>query len=229
VTRGQFKQFVDAEGYKTEGEADGTGGIVFVVANKYWDRDAKCTWRNPGFTQTDEHPVVLVSWNDAVAFCKWLSRKDGREYRLPSEAEWEFACRAGSKTRYHFGDEDEELAKHGNGADADYRAATKTTSGIKASDGYGFTAPVGKFKPNAFGLYDMHGNAWEWCQDYYGAYDKLTGNTNPIQSVKQSDERRVLRGGSWYYYACYCRVANRSYSLPDDRDTIKGFRVVCLD
>ena len=110
-----------------------------------------------------------MSWNDAVAFCKWLSKKEGKTYRLPTEAEWEYACRAGTTTRYYSGDDPETLAKVGNVADATFKAKFpdwKCT--IKASDGYVFTAPVGKFKPNAFGLYDMHGNAWQWCADWYG-------------------------------------------------------------
>ena len=113
--------------------------------------------------------MVNVSWNDAVAFCKWLSRKEGKSYRLPTEAEWEYACRAGTTTRYHSGDDPETLAKVANVADATAKAkfpAWKWT--IKASDGYVFTAPVGQFKPNAFGLYDMHGNARQWCADWYG-------------------------------------------------------------
>jgi len=225
VTRGQFRQFVEAENYKTEGEADGTGGVGWDAAKKGWVKDAKYTWRNPGFAQTDEHPVVLVSWNDAVKFCEWLSRKDGKAYRLPSEAEWEFACRAGSKTRFHFGDEDEDLAKYGNVADADFQTTGGGDGGIKASDGYGFTAPVGRFKPNAFGLYDMHGNAAEWCRDYYGPYAKLDTARDPIQLTKQSDDRRVLRGGSCGLIAGRCRAARRFRRAPDFRYGFVGFRV----
>ena len=143
--------------------------------------------------------MVNVSWNDAVAFCKWLSRKEGKTYRLPTEAEWEYACRAGTTTRYYSGDDPETLAKVGNVADAAVKAKFpdwKFT--IKANDGYVFTAPVGKFKPNAFGLYDMHGNAWQWCADWYGPeyYAKSLADdpTGPA-----SGNGRVLRGGSWYY------------------------------
>ena len=128
----------------------------------------KYSWRNAGFEQTDEHPVVCMSWNDAVEFCKWLSRKEGKTYRLPTEAEWEYACRAGTTTRYYSGDDPETLAKVGNVADAAAKAKfPEWTWTIKASDGYVFTAPVGRFKPNAFGLYDMHGNAGQWCADWY--------------------------------------------------------------
>jgi len=137
---------------------------------KAFDFNEKYSWRNAGFEQTDERPVVNVSWNDAVAFCKWLSKKEGKTYQLPTEAQWEYACRAGTTTRYYSGDDPETLAKVANVADAAAKAKfpdRKYT--IKANDGYVFTSPVGKFKPNAFGLYDMHGNAWQWCADWYDA------------------------------------------------------------
>ena len=129
--------------------------------------------------------MVNVSWNDAVAFCKWLSRKEGKTYRLPTEAEWEYACRAGTTTRYYSGDDPETLAKVANVADATAKAKFpdwKWT--IKASDGYVFTAPVGQFKPNAFGLYDMHGNAWQWCADWYG---KDYYGKSPVDDPKGPD------------------------------------------
>jgi formylglycine-generating enzyme required for sulfatase activity len=145
VTRGQFRQFVKDTGYKTDAEkADPPGD----------------SWRKAGFEQTDEQPVVNVTWNDAVAFCRWLGRKEGKTYRLPTEAEWEYACRAGTTTRYYSGDDPETLAKAGNVADAAFKAKQPGWGWqwtIKANDGYVYAAPVGKFKPNAFGLYDMHG------------------------------------------------------------------------
>ena len=169
VTRGQFRQFVDDTGYKTDAEkGEKPGACGWNPDKKSFELQREYSWRNAGFEQTDEHPVVNVSWNDAVAFCKWLSRKEGNTYRLPTEAEWEYACRAGTTTRYYSGDDPETLAKVGNVADAAAKAKFpdwKYT--IKASDGYVFTAPVGSFQPNAFGLYDMHGNAWQWCADWY--------------------------------------------------------------
>jgi formylglycine-generating enzyme required for sulfatase activity len=157
VTRGQFRQFDAATAYKTDAERGENPGAYG------WNRDKKeigfnekYSWRNAGFEQTDEHPVVNVSWNDAVAFCKWLSTKEGKAYLLPTEAEWEYACRAGTTTRYYSGDDPEALVKVSNVKDATFKAKfpdSKYT--IKASDGYAFTAPVGQFTPNAFGLYDM--------------------------------------------------------------------------
>ena len=130
--------------------------------------------------------MVCVSWNDAVAFCKWLSRKEGKTYRLPTEAEWEYACRAGTTTRYWSGDDPETLAKVGNVADATAKAKFANWKyTIKASDGYVFTATVGQFTPNAFGLYDMHGNAWQWCADRCGADTTPSPRqmTQPVQTL----------------------------------------------
>ena len=168
VTRGQFRQFVADTHYKTESEKDEKPGAwAWNAATKEYRFHKEFSWKNTGFEQTDEHPVVNVSWNDAVAFCEWLSKKEGKTYRLPTEAEWEYACRAGTTTRYYSGDDPETVATVGNVADATYRATfPRVEHTIKASDGYVFTAPVGQFKPNAFGLYDMHGNAWQWCADW---------------------------------------------------------------
>ena len=185
----------------------------------------KYSWRNVGFEQTDEHPVVNVSWNDAVAFCKWLSRKEGKAYRLPTEAEWEYACRAGTTTRYFNGDDPELLAKVGNVADA----AAKTefpdwTLTIKASDGYAFTAPVGSFQPNAFGIYDMHGNAWQWCADWFDEkYYAASPVNDPIGP--DSGRSRVLRGGSWMGWPLVSSSAKRIQCPPVFRDFSIGFRV----
>ena len=226
VTRGQFRQFVKDTGYKTDAEkGENPGAFGWDSDKKEFGFNAKYSWRNAGFEQTDEHPVVNVSWNDAVAFCKWLSKKEGKSYRLPTEAEWEYACRAGTTTRYYSGDDPETLAKVGNVADAS--AKTKFPDWkytIKANDGYVFTAPVGKFKPNAFGLYDMHGNAWQWCADWYGAeyYAKCPADdpTGP-----DAGDVRVLRGGSWFSRPLNSRSAERNGFRPGRRGDLTGFRV----
>ncbi|MGD0897015.1 MAG: formylglycine-generating enzyme family protein [Thermoguttaceae bacterium] len=226
VTRGQFRQFVKDSGYKTDAEkGEGPGAWGWDPEKKEFGFNAKYSWRNAGFEQTDEHPVVNASWNDAVAFCKWLSRKEGKTYRLPTEAEWEYACRAGTTTRYYSGDDPETLAKVGNVADATAKAKFpdwKWT--IKASDGYVFTSPVGSFKPNAFGLYDMHGNAWQWCADWYGAeYYAASPADDPTGSDTGDD--RVLRGGSWGNGPGLARSAVRGVDSPDLRSNLTGFRV----
>ena len=192
VTRGQYRRFVNDSGYKTDAENGFEPGARawfpakrMLVVNKHY------SWRNAGFEQTDEHPVVNVSGDDAAAFCEWLSRKEGKAYRLPTEAEWEYACRAGTTTRYYSGDDPETLAKVANVADATFRAGFPHFSlflftTMKASDGYVYTSPVGQFKPNAFGLYDMLGNAWQLCADGYdGDYYRNSPADRPTQRVRK--------------------------------------------
>jgi formylglycine-generating enzyme required for sulfatase activity len=226
VTRGQFRAFVDDTRYKTQAETDGKGGHGWDATAKTWEQDPKYTWQGAGFDQTDEHPVMNVSWNDAVAFCDWLSKKSEKTFRLPSEAEWEYACRAGTTTRFSFGEDEEDLVKYANLADKEFRTVTGQKWAIKGSDGYAFTAPVGKFGPNAWGLHDMHGNVLQWCADYYGPYDKVDGAKDPVQSTEQTDDYlRVLRGGAWSYDPRNCRAAVRVRRAPEFRDGIIGFRV----
>ncbi len=228
VTVGQFKRFVKETGYQTEGEKDGKGGWGIDPTGKI-EAAGKYTWKNPGFAQTDDHPVVLVSWNDARAFCKWLSGKEKKEYRLPTEAEWEYACRAGTKTAYANGDDPEGLVRLGNIADASAREKfTGWTLGIKGKDGFAVTAPVGSFEPNAWGLYDMHGNVWEWCLDFYDprgyARESQKGPTGPA-----SGTARVQRGGGWSSAAPRCRSAARVGRDPSSyRGCYLGFRVVLV-
>ena len=226
VTRGQFRQFVKESGYKTDAEKGNNPGAVGWNPDKNtfaFDKDY--SWRNAGFQQADEHPVVCVSWNDAVAFSEWLSRKEGKTYRLPTEAEWEYACRAGTTTRYYSGDDPETLASIGNIADAALKKKVPKANAIKADDGYVFTGLVGKFKPNAFGLYDMYGNAWQWCADWYGEdyYGK-----SPVDNPKGPDTEgiHVLRGGSWIGGPdCACS-ASRYWLKPGDLSyCFAGFRV----
>jgi formylglycine-generating enzyme required for sulfatase activity len=231
VTVGQFKQFVEDTGYKTEAETDERGGWGYDAEAKSYEQKPIYNWQNLGWIQDDNHPVVNVTWNDAVAFCKWLSKKEGRDYDLPYEAEWEFACRAGTTTRYHGGDDAESLVKVGNVADASHKAKFPEVKTIKGYDGYVFTAPVGKFKPNAWGLYDMHGNAMEWCKDGRRKYpDKETAEKQkePIEDYEGplNVNSRVLRGGSWSGSPRNCRSASRVSHVPVYRHGYVGFRVV---
>ncbi len=167
--------------------------------------------KNPSRDKGPRNPVEMVSWNDATAFCAALSKKTRRAVRLPTEAQWEYACRAGTKTRFSFGDDDKGMDDYGW-----YNA----NSGDKPH-------PVGQKKPNAWGLYDMHGNMWEWCSDWYdaNAYAKAK-NVNPENTTKTS--ARVLRGGSWGYDPDRCRAAFRnSFTSVSRRDGF-GFRVVVV-
>jgi formylglycine-generating enzyme required for sulfatase activity len=226
VTRGQFRQFVADTGYKTDAEkGEKPGAFGLNPDKKTFGFNADYSWRNAGFPQTDKHPVVCVSWDDAVAFCKWLGGKQGKTYRLPTEAEWEYACRAGTTSWYSCGDDPEALATVGNVADAAGKAQFPLWKGtIKASDGFVFTSPVGSFKPNAFGLYDMHGNPWQWCADWYDArYYKVSPTDDP-RGLK-TGTIRVRRGGSWSSPVRFCRSASRGYYGPGFTSDLMGFRV----
>jgi formylglycine-generating enzyme required for sulfatase activity len=193
VTVGQFKAFVaDNPGYQTSAEKAG---------DKY-------TWRSPGFTQTPEHPVVYVSWNDAQDFCSWLSKRTRQKFRLPFEAEWEYCCRAGTTTRYSFGEDPKELGDH-----AWFRDNSETQ-----------TQAVGRKKANPLGLHDLHGNVNEWCQDDKRKYakEKVTDPQGP-----RAGENRAFRGGSWHNDAQGCRCANRQDQAQHFRRfEDHGFRVV---
>ncbi len=226
VTRGQFRQFVKDSGYKTDAEkGENPGAWGWNPDKKEFGFNGKYSWRNAGFEQTDEHPVVCVSWNDAVAFCAWLRKKEGKTYRLPTEAEWEYACRAGTTTRYYSGDDPETLATVGNVADAAAKAKFPDwTWTINASDGHVFTSPVGTFRPNAFGLYDKHGNASQWCADRYNANDYAkSSRDDPTGPYSGND--RVLRGGCWCGWSYYARSACRYYLTAEYRGNLTGFRV----
>jgi formylglycine-generating enzyme required for sulfatase activity len=236
VTVGQFRRFLEASGYRPESEADGTGGYGYnrdydpatsTRGDAFEGRDPKYSWRNPGFPQTDDHPVVNVTWNDAVAMAKWLSEKEGKTYRLPTEAEWEYAARAGTRTHYHSGDDPQSLLAAANVFDAD--AARNwprwENQAISGHDGFAFTAPVGSFAPNAFGLYDMHGNAWEWCADWHGDDYYAQSPVDDPQGPATGNVR-VRRGGSWHTWPFYARSAYRNWNAPQTRYTLVGFRLV---
>jgi formylglycine-generating enzyme required for sulfatase activity len=161
---------------------------------------------NPSHFKGDDLPVESISWEEAVEFCRKLSTKEGVEYRLPTEAQWEYACRAGTTSRYNFGDSEVSLGEYAwYGGNSDGR-----------------THPVGQKKANAFGLYDMHGNVWEWCQDWFGSY---AGGpvTDPLGPA--SGANRVGRGGGWYNNAGGCRSADRGAGAPGLRDVSVGLRL----
>ena len=230
VTQGQFAKFVADDDYKTDAERDGTGGWGYDADAKKIEQHSQYTWRSVGWTPYDDsHPVVNVSWNDAKAFCAWLSRQEKKTYRLPTEAEWEYACRAETSTRHPGGDDKSSLVTIGNVGDATYAAKFEAQWALAEQDGWLFTAPVGTFKANGFGVHDMIGNVWELCGDTYDAklYSQRTGTTtDPLQT--RGSEIRVLRGGSWNDSPRYARSACRSGGTPDDRYVNVGFRVVCV-
>jgi sulfatase modifying factor 1 len=218
VTVGQFRQFVEATNYRTEAEQDGAGGGGWT--GKQWEwRKPEFTWGNIGIPQPDVYPVVNVSWNDAVAFCQWLSTKEGRAYRLPTEAEWEYACRGRTTTPFHWG-----TALNGKEANCPGDRPYGTTD-----KGPNLRRPtrVGSYAANAFGLYDMHGNVWEWCQDWYdGEYYAQSPPEDPPGPAVGSI--RVLRGGCWFLSASLCRSAFRVWIVPGLRSLNLGFRVAAV-
>ncbi|MCE5182757.1 MAG: formylglycine-generating enzyme family protein [Betaproteobacteria bacterium] len=236
VTVGQFKQFLDASGYQPESVADGTGGYGYspdydpqksAHGDAFEGRNVKYSWRNPGFKQGLDHPVVNVTWNDAVALAKWLSEKEGKKYRLPTEAEWEYAARAGTRTRYHSGDDPRSLLRVAKVFDADTAKNWPQWKAFALSghEGFEFTAPVGSFAPNALGLYDMHGNAWEWVSDWYD--DDYYAKSPPDDPQGPASGRlRVRRGGSWHTWPFYARSSYRNLNMPDTRYTLVGIRLV---
>jgi formylglycine-generating enzyme required for sulfatase activity len=209
VTIGQFRRFVREAGYRTDAERDGKGGEGRIEGR--WQRRPEFHWNRIGYRQRDDEPVVNVTWRDADAFCRWLSRKEGRTYRLPTEAEWEYACRAGTTTRFYWGDDAarmDEYAWHGG----------------NSNNG---PHPVSRRKPNAWGLYDMSGGVYEYCRDFYAsdAY-RTSGNVDPRGPATGTSH--VVRSGSWGTLGIHCRSAFRGdgESL-DHRNQRDGFRVAC--
>ena len=236
VTVGQFRRFIEASGYRPESEADGTGGYGYNPAydpassargDAFEGRDPRYSWRNPGFAQGDDHPVVNVTWNDAQALAAWLSRTEGHRYRLPTEAQWEYACRAGSRGRYPHGDDPQGLVRAANTFDqsaAPFWPRWRQHA-LAGNDGHAFTAPVGSHAPNAFGLHDMLGNAWEWVADWHGStYYAQSPASDPPGPAEGSV--RVRRGGSWHTWPLYARCAYRNWNTPQTRYTLVGIRLV---
>lgn len=210
VTRGQFAAFVNNTGHKTEGGAYGWSGSE-------WKNDPKASWRNPGFAQDDGHPVVSVNWDDASAYASWLSKRTGQTYRLLSEAEWEYAARAGTTTPFWWGSSITTMQAnydgnytYGGGAKGEYRQRT---------------VPVDDFERNPWGLYQVHGNVWELCEDVW--HDNYNGApTDGSAWLKGGDaSRRVVRGGSWYIYPQNLRSAFRGRNTTTNRSYTQGFRL----
>jgi formylglycine-generating enzyme required for sulfatase activity/uncharacterized caspase-like protein len=221
VTVGEFARFANETGHRTDGGC-------YVWNGTKWDIDQSKNWRNPGFGQGDRHPVGCVSWDDAKAYTAWLSRKSGKTYRLATEAEWEYAARAGTSTARYWGDTRDGACDYANVADmmqAEKYYRPKNAENIfMCNDRYADSAAVGSFRPNAFGLYDMIGNVWEWTEDcssgsYAGAPSDGSAWTSGQCNI------RVLRGGSWLEYPWQARSASRYRRDAGDRAPHVGFRV----
>ena len=171
-------------------------------------------WKGKSYVKEGpDYAASYVSWDDAVAYCKKLSEKEGKTYRLPTEAEWEYACRAGTETRWSFGDDEKDLGDH-----AWY---DENASAINEK----YAQQVAQKKPNRFGLYDMHGNVWEWCHDFYGG-DNYNQPIVKDPSGPAQGSARVLRGGSWRNDSRYARSAFRGRFVAYSRLNLNGFRLV---
>jgi len=218
ITRGQFAEFVKQTKY-ISGDKCWT-----LEEGNYEERNGD--WNKPGYPQDDKHPVVCINLNDALAYANWLSRKTGKKYRLPTASEWEYAARGNTGTSRYWGDNPDDACGYANGADntaqAQIQGAT-SWSVHNCTDGFAYTAPVGHFKPNAFGLHDMLGNVWEWVADNY--HDSYVGAPTDGSAWQGDSALRVLRGGSWNNSPWNVRAAIRYKSEPGLRFSSFGFRL----
>jgi formylglycine-generating enzyme required for sulfatase activity len=210
VTRGQFAAFVNATGQKVEG--------AHVLTGREWKHDPKASWRDPGFAQDDSHPVVCVSWDDAKAYASWLAEVTGRPYRLLTEAEWEYAARAGTKTPFWWG-------SSVTPAQANYDGNDVYAGGGSKGEYRKGTVPVGSFAANPWGLCNVHGNVWEWCEDHW--HDNYNSAPADGSAWLQGGgySFRVVRGGSWYFYPRVLRSAQRTKFSSESRCDHLGFRL----
>lgn len=226
VTVEQFQAFVSETRHTTTAEKAGGSWTLSAAGRRQWVAGAN--WLKPGFFQNPTHPVVCVSWEDSQAFCDWVGAKTGKTFRLPTEAEWEYACRAGTISAYQWGDTPAGGDGWLNGADLSAQRRYQNWIVFPFNDGNIFTAAVGSFKPNAWGLYDMHGNVWEWCVDWYDqSFYQNAPAQDPLNTVPATS--RVVRGGSWLWYPGFARSGARFHYAPEMTFNDLGFRVVCDD
>ena len=224
VTRGEYGRFVSATGH-----ASGDSCMTYEQEEGEWEEGeweerSGRNWRNPGFRQTDEHPVVCVSWEDAQAYVRWLSVETGEAYRLLSEAEWEYVARGGTETARYWGESESGQCHHANGADMEAKRHASGWTVVDCDDGYYRTSPVGTFSANRWKLHDVLGNAWEWVEDCWNdSYAGAPGDGSAWESGNCGV--RVLRGGSWVSQPRDLRSAGRSGDTPGSRGGNVGFRV----
>ena len=212
VTRGEFASFVSAT-------SRAMGSSCWSWQGK-WQERAGSGWSAPGFSQDDQHPVTCVSWNDAKAYARWLSERTGKPYRLLSEAEWEYAARAGTTAARYWGTDPSAQCQYANGADA----STDYPRAAACDDGYARTSPVGSYDANGFGLRDVLGNVFEWVEDCWnGGYDGAPSNGGAWETG--DCDRRVFRGGAWLNEPRFLRSAFRVRYSPGFRSNVLGFRV----
>lgn len=216
VTRSEYKAFSLA----TERVA---APGCYTLTDEGWRMDEHADWRSPGFPQTESDPVVCVSWNDATAYAAWMAERTGQPYRLPSEAEWEYAARAGTAETNFWGEDPALACNYANVNDL--TAKNKTAKVAEpCTDGYLFTSPVASFRPNPFGLHDAVGNVWVWLADcWQGDYGTTPRNGEP--AIGGECTSRVLRGGSWTDTPGPFRLAARENRAQGERLSFAGFRL----
>jgi len=220
ITVNQFQKFVDASGYQTQAETD---GFSWTYDGK-WKRRNGLSWKNPEFNQTGDHPVIHLTYLDIMAMARWLSNLQ-YQFTLPTEMQWEYACRGGSSQSRYFGEDIVKTCAYANIADHTIQQKYQAWTVHPCNDSFTFTAPVGSLLPNAFGLYDMLGNVWEWCLDVYHHQTYL--NKHAVLRVSSEWKPVVIRGGSWYSRPEFVRCANRDYVASCiRRSSDLGFRLV---
>ena len=225
VTRGAYARFA-----LETGRAAPPCSVLRDGPSNTWGIDPKTSWRKPGFPQTDAHPVVCVAYQDTLDYAAWLSQKTGKHYRLPSNTEWEYAARAGVTTARLWGDGVAQACLYGNvsdaaRADAHNRGERDPSKFFPCLDTYVQTAPVAHFKPNAFGLYDMEGNVWQWTADCLNA-TQLGAPADGRPNTAGDCSSHIDRGGSWTNSPKYLRLAAHHPDVNDARNTVLGFRLV---
>jgi formylglycine-generating enzyme required for sulfatase activity len=223
ITLGQFRAFADETGHQTPGGC------------WRWDPQAdrnvlapELSWRSPGFPQEDDHPVVCVSWDDTQAYARWVSQRSGQRYRLPTEAEWEYAARAGTRTRWWWGEREADQCRYANGLDQRMVQVASIWSRYEVApcdDGFAFTSPVTRFAANGFGLHDMGGNAWQWVEDCWQGSHAGAPNDASVAVTTENCASRVLRGGGWADSLQTLSAAHRFSYEPRIRHTALGFRL----
>jgi formylglycine-generating enzyme required for sulfatase activity len=218
VTRGEFARFVAATHHRV--------GDSCRVFTGNWDWSDAHDWRHVNFAQDDRHPVVCVDWYDALAYVEWLNTQGKHTYYLPSEAEFEYANRAGRDGPFPWGGTRADICRHANVADARVKSNHPAVDAHACDDGYEFTAPVGSYPPNAFGLYDTFGNAWEWVFDCWSfSHATATGNSSPVTTGEHC-QKRIIKGAGYESIARYARAGSRGRDdIPGMRIAVIGFRV----
>ncbi len=223
ITVGQFRVFANKSGYKTA-----SGCITFNQGAEEgtWALRNEANWSSPGFPQQEDHPVVCINLHDARAYALWIRQTSGKHYRLPTEAEWNLAARAGTTTKYYWGETEAAQCNHANAADlTPFPDGRQWRNRAQCRDGYAYTAPVGHYVANAFGIYDLFGNVWEWVESCSTEADGASTVRNAYRTAAPDCTRGILRGGSWSYFPDGLRSSSRAQVVAEHRYAGSGMRL----